>query len=56
MLYVFDVLNAVLYVNCFVVFGCSVCYCDLFSACDVYLNPLKFYVICVNGLMYVSCC
>ncbi len=57
-------LNAVLYVcvHCFVVLGCSVtrryvdvCYCDMFCVCDVYLDLLKFDVMCINGLRYVCC-
>ena len=51
--YVRDVLYAVLYVrvSCFVVRGCGVsrryidvCYCDMFSVVNVYLDHLKFYV------------
>ena len=53
MWYVRDVLYAVLYVrvSCFVVRGCGVsrryidvCYCDMFSVVNVYLDHLKFYV------------
>ena len=52
--YVRDVLYAVLYVRvrCFVVRGCGVsrryidvCYCDMFSVVNVYLDHLKFYVV-----------
>ena len=49
-------------VNCFVVRGCAVskryidaCNCDMFSAVNVYLDHLKFCVVCVNGRMYVCC-
>ena len=51
MWYVRDVLYAVLYVHvrCFVVRGCGVsrryidvCYCDMFSVVNVYLDHLKF--------------
>ena len=51
MWYVRDVLYAVLYVrvSCFVVRGCGVsrryidvCYCDMFSVVNVYLDHLKF--------------
>ena len=58
MWYVCDVLYAVLYVYvcCFVVCGCSVsrryidvCYCDMFSVVNVYLDHLKFCVVCING-------
>ena len=64
MWYACDVLYAVLYVCvcCFVVCGCDVsrryvdvCYCDLFSVVNVYLDHLKFYVVCVYGRMYVCC-
>ena len=57
MWYVRDVLYAVLYVrvSCFVVHGCGVsrryidvCYCDMFSVVDVFLDHLKFYVVCNN--------
>ena len=60
MWYVRDVLYAVLYVrvSCFVVRGCGVstryidvCYCDMFSVVNVYLDHLKFYVVCI-----ISCC
>ena len=64
MWYVRDVLYAVLYVrvSCFVVRGCGVsrryidvCYCDMFSVVNVYLDHLKFYVVCINSRRYVSC-
>ena len=56
MWYVRDVLYAVLYVrvSCFVVRGCGVsrryidvCYCDMFSVVNVYLDHLKFCVVCI---------
>ena len=59
-----NVLYAVLYVrvSCFVVRGCGVsrrhidvCYCDMFSVVNVYLDHLKFCVVCINGRRYVSC-
>ena len=59
-----DVLYAVLYVrvSCFVVRGCGVsrryidvCYCDMFSVVNVYLDHLKFCVLCINSRMYVCC-
>ena len=65
MWYVCDVLYAVLYVrvSCFVVRGCGVsrryidvCYCDMFSVVNVYLDHLKFYVVCINSRRYVCCC
>ena len=65
MWYVRDVLYAVLYVrvSCFVVRGCGVsrryidvCYCDMFSVINVYLDHLKFCVVCINNRRYVSCC
>ena len=47
---------------CFVVCGCAVSrryidvyYCDLFSVVNVYLDHLKFCVVCVNGRGYVGC-
>ena len=64
MWYVRDVLYAVLYVrvSCFVVRGCGVsrryldvCYCDMFSVVNVYLDHLKFYVVCINSPRYVCC-
>ena len=64
MWYVRDVLYAVLYVrvSCFVVRGCGVsrryidvCYCDMFSVVNVYLDHLKFFVVCINSQMYVCC-
>ena len=64
MWYVRDVLYAVLYVrvSCFVVRGCGVsrryidvCYCDMFSAVNVYHDHLKFCVACINSRRYVCC-
>ena len=64
MWYVRDVLYAVLYVrvSCFVVRGCGVsrryidvCYCDMFSVVNVYLDHLKFYVVCIDSRRYVCC-
>ena len=58
MWYVRDVLYAVLYVRvcCFVVYGCAVsrryidvCYCDMCSVGYVYLDHLKFCVMCIIG-------
>ena len=67
MWYVRDVLYAVLYVrvSCFVVRGCGVsrryidvCYCDMFSVVNVYLDHLKFYgpfeVLCWLGAVWVE--
>ena len=60
MWYVCDVLYAVLYVCvcCFVVCGCAVprryidiCYCVVY----LYLDHLKFCVVCINGRRYVCC-
>ena len=57
MWYVRDVLYAVLYVrvSCFAVRRCGVsrryidvCYCDMFSVVDVYIDHLKFCVVCIN--------
>ena len=62
MSYVCDVLYAVLYVcvSCFVVRGCAVsrryiavCYCDMFSVVNGYIDHLKLCVVCINGLWYV---
>ena len=62
MWYVRDVLYAVLYVrvSCFVVRGCGVsrryidvCYCDMFSVVNVYLDHLKFCVLIVEGMSVV---
>ena len=59
-----DVLYAVLYVrvSCFVVRGCAVsrryinvCNCDMFSVVNVYLDYLKFCVVCIDGRGYVCC-
>ena len=64
MWYVCDVLYVVLYacVCCFVVCGCAVsrryvdvCYCDMFTVVNVYLDHLKFCVVCVYGRRYVCC-
>ena len=64
MWYVCDVLYAVLYVrvSCFVVRGCGVsrryidvCCCDKFSVVNVYLDHLKFCVVCINSRRYVCC-
>ena len=62
MWYVCAVLYAVLYVrvSCFVVRGCAVSgryidvyHCDVFSVVNVYLDHLKFCVVCIYGRMYV---
>ena len=59
-----DVMYAVLYVcvSCFVVRGCAVsrryinvCNCDMFSVVNVYLDHLKFCVVCIDGRRYVCC-
>ena len=64
MWYVCDVLYAVLYVRVsfFVVRGCGVsrryidiCNCDTFSVVNVYLDHLKFCVMCIDGRSYVCC-
>ena len=63
MWYVRDVLYVVLYVrvSCFVVRGCGVsrryidvCYCDMFSAVNVYLDHLMFCVVYINNIVYYS--
>ena len=33
----------------------DVCYCDVFSVVNVYLNHLKFCVVCIDGRRYVCC-
>ena len=33
----------------------DVCYCDMFSVVNVYLDHLKFCVVCINGRRYVCC-
>ena len=50
------------HVSCFVVRGCGVsrryievCYCDMFSVVNVYLDHLKFCVVCINSRRYVCC-
>ena len=50
-------------VSCFVVRGCAVsrryinvCNCDMFSVVYVYLDHLKFCVMCIDGRRYVCCC
>ena len=57
-----DGLYAVLYVCvcCFGVCGCAVsrryidvCYCDMFSVVNVYLDQLKFCVLMVEGISVV---
>ena len=60
MWYVCDVLCVL--VNCFVVRGCAVarsyinvCNCDVFSVVNMYLDHLKFRVVCFNGRRYVCC-
>ena len=64
MWYVCDVLYAVLYarVSRFVVRGCGVSRryinvfnCDMFSVVNVYLDHLKFCVVCIDGRRYVCC-
>ena len=64
MWYVCNVLYAVLYVrvSCFVARGCAVSrryidvyYCDMFSVVNVYLDHLKFCVVCIDARRYVYC-
>ena len=58
MWYICDVLYSVVYasVDCFVVRGCAVsrryinvCHNNVFSVVIMYLDHLKFYVMCMNG-------
>ena len=60
MWYVCDVLYVC--VCYFVVCGCAVsrryidvCYCDMFSVFNVYLDNSKYCVVCINGRRYVCC-
>ena len=62
MWYVCDVPYAIWYVRAsrFVVRGCAilrrylnVCNCDMFSVVNMYLDHLKFCVVCINGRRYV---
>ena len=60
MWYVCDVLDVCF--SCFVVHGCAVswryigvCNCDMFSVVKVYLDDLKFCVVCINSRRYVCC-
>ena len=44
----------------FVVCGCAVSsryinVCDVFSVVNMYLDYCRFYVVCINGRMYVCC-
>ena len=64
MWYVCDVLYAVLYVHvsCFVVRGCAVSRryihvfnCDMFGVVNVYIDYLKFCVVCIDGLGFMNC-
>ena len=64
MWYVCDVMYAVLYVCdcCFVGHGrfvsrryIDICYCDMFSVVNVYLDHLKCCIVCINGRTYVCC-
>ena len=64
MWYVRNILYAVLYVrvSSFVVRGCAVsrryinvCNCDMFSVVYVYLDHLKFCIVCINGRRCVCC-
>ena len=54
MWYVYDVLYV--RVSCVVVRGCAisrryvnVCNCDIFNVINVYLDHLKFSVVCIDG-------
>ena len=33
----------------------NICNCDMFSVVNVYPDPLKFCVVCINGRKYVCC-
>ena len=50
------------HVSCFVVRVCAVstryiyvCNCDVFNVVNVYLDHLKFCVVCIIGQRYVCC-
>ena len=62
MWYICDGMYAVLYVrvNCFIVLECAVsmryidvCNSDVFSVAIMYLDHLKFCVVCMNDRRYV---
>ena len=64
MWFVRDVLYRVLYVrvSCFILRRCAVsrryinvCKCNMFSVVNVYLDHLKFCVVCIDGRRYVCC-
>ena len=49
-------------VSCFVERGCAVSRryinvfnCDMFNVINVYLDHLKFCVVCINGRLYICC-
>ena len=49
-------------ISCFLVRGCAVsrryinvCNCDMFGVVNVYLDHLKFCVVCIDGRRYVCC-
>ena len=55
-----NLINKTSMFSCFVVRGCAisrryinVCNCDMFSAVNVYLDHLKFCVVCIDGRRYV---
>ena len=33
----------------------NVCNCHMFSVVNLYIDHLKFYVVCINGGWYVCC-
>ena len=64
MWYASDVLSTVLYVrvSCFVMRGWAVSRryiniynCDMFSVVNIYLDHLKFCVVCIDGRRYACC-
>ena len=64
MWYVCNVLCAMFYVrfSYYVVRECAVsrsyidvCNCDVFSVVNMYLDYLKFHVVCINGRRHVCC-
>ena len=50
-----DVLYAVLYVRVTVRRYINVCNCDVFNVVNVYLDHLKYCVVCIDGRRYNGC-
>ena len=41
--------------ECALIFDIDICNCDVFSVVNVYLDQLKFCVVCIYGRRYVCC-